>query len=87
MNDWHQRSFIPMTREGVRFFRDLKVVPLTAINQLSRIPLFLWAVAVSAALYLGQSELTILPNIEWVWMYILGMAVLLDFIVLLLEKE
>ena len=49
--------------------------------------LFLWAVAVSAALYLGQSELTILPNIEWVWMYILGMAVLLDFIVLLLEKE
>ena len=36
MNDWHQRSFIPMTREGVRFFRDLKVVPLTAINQLSR---------------------------------------------------
>lgn len=49
--------------------------------------LFLWAVAVSAALYLGQSELAILPNIEWVWLYILGMAVLLDFIVLLLEKE
>lgn len=26
--------------------------------------LFLWAVAVSAALYLGQSELAILPNID-----------------------
>lgn len=49
--------------------------------------LFLWAVAVSAALYLGQSEMTILPNIDWGWMYIFGIAVLLDFFVLLLEKE
>ncbi len=48
--------------------------------------LFLWDVAVAAALYLGQANVTDRPIGQWLWLYIFIIALVLDFFVLLLEK-
>ena len=48
---------------------------------------FLWDAAVAAAIYLGQTDVSTLPNAEWVWLYNFGIVFLLDFCARLLEKE
>lgn len=48
---------------------------------------FLWGVAVSAAIFLGQTDMAQLPNFGWLWVYILSMTVVLDFSLIWLEKD
>lgn len=49
--------------------------------------LFLWGVAVSAAIFLGQTDVEEQPNIGWVWVYILITTIMFDLLVILLERN
>lgn len=48
---------------------------------------FLWGVAVSAAIFLGQTDLVAEPNVGVIWVYILVITAVLDIIVILLERN
>ena len=49
--------------------------------------LFLWGVAVSAAIFLGQTDVEKQPNIGWIWVYILFTTIMFDLLVILLECQ